>query len=549
MVWGILEDIYMEHVPGTVLLADAEDVSSEYGEIPREFLKRGRGRHADVILVPQPSDSPNDPLNWPTWRKDVILTIIGLSAAVVGAFGPMISPGYVEIAADLDITVSKLAKVASLVSLVIGTSLFIFNPIAKKFGRRPVYVISSTIMLTGSVWGAVAQNYRIFAASRIYSALGMAPYEILVQCTIADIYFVHERATRIAAWNFFLLSGISGGGLIAGYIIQDQGWKWTFSWCAILFGLLLPLVVLFVPETAYRRRRYHGRGEAPVTKVADEAPKRQDTSNDPQNEKLPTPPEVEVAKEPKDSFLRSLRLYSGIYTKTPLWKIFLRPIVILWYPAVLWGFLLFGVTLSWITVFSVTLAAIFTAPPYCFSVSQVGLIYLSPFFLNLTGEIISGPLSDWFCLWLAKKNRGIYEPEFRLPLVIISFLIGVTGFFGFGATVHYQTHWSGPVLCFGLANMSLAFSTTSIFGYIIDSHKELSEEAFVAINARSFLTFGTVYVANDWLARDGVLAMFNVFGGIFVAINVLTIPLWIFGKRIRGYIARNQTLRRFMHED
>lgn len=73
--------------------------------------------------------------------------------------------------------------------------------------------------------------------------------------------------------------------------------------------------------------------------------------------------------------------------------------------------------------------------------------------------------------------------------------------------------------------------------------------AFVAINARNILTFGLTYFVNDWLARDGVLAVFNVLGSIFVVVNILTIPLWIFGKRMRGYIARNKFLHRFMHED
>lgn len=73
--------------------------------------------------------------------------------------------------------------------------------------------------------------------------------------------------------------------------------------------------------------------------------------------------------------------------------------------------------------------------------------------------------------------------------------------------------------------------------------------AFVAINARNLLTFGLTYFVNDWLARDGVLAVFNVLGAVFVAVNFLTIPLWIFGKRMRGYIARNKSLDRFMHED
>ncbi|KAH9907002.1 MFS general substrate transporter [Xylariomycetidae sp. FL2044] len=549
MAWGLLEDPHMGHVPGTVVLNDQNDVPIQYQTVPKELLKHGRGKHSHIILAPQPSDSPNDPLNWPTWRKDLILVIVGLSAGVVGAYGPMLSPGFVVISAELGISVNTLSQATAWVILLIGLSLFIFNPIAKKVGRRPVYVISSIIMLSGSIWGALAKDYGSFLGSRIWSGLGMAPYEVLVQCTIADMYYVHQRATRIAMWNMFLLCGISGGALIAGYIIEDQGWQWTLIWCAILFGALLPLVILFVPETAYRRESYEQRLAAAAAIEAKPEAVEKKGSVEEQRENAVIVSESGVPSEPKHSYLKSLRLWSGTYTDTPLWKIFLRPFVVFWYPAVLWAFLIYGVTLTWIVVFSVVNAVIFTAPPYNFSVSETGLISLSPFILTFIGEVCSGPLNDRVCLWLAKKNHGIYEPEFRLPPIIVSFLIGIAGFFGFGATIYYQTHWSGPVLCFGLANMSLAFSNACVFGYVIDAHKELSEEAFVAINARNLLTFGLTYFVNDWLAKDGVLAIFNVLGSIFIAVNLLTIPLWVYGKRIRGYIARSKGLHRFMHED
>ncbi|KAF7537382.1 hypothetical protein G7054_g3773 [Neopestalotiopsis clavispora] len=543
MPWGLLEDHRMEHVPGTVFLADQSDVPHEYDEVPREVLKHGTGKYSDIILVPQPSDSPNDPLNWPTWKKDAILVIVGFSAAIVGAYGPMLSPGFVVVSADLGITINILSQATAWVILVIGISLFFFNPMAKKVGRRPVYVICSIIMFTGSIWGALAKDYNSFLASRIWSGLGMAPYEVLVQCTIADLYFVHQRATRIAVWNMFLLCGIAGGALVAGYIIQNQGWQWTFIWCAILFGALLPLVFLFVPETAYNRSPV---GQKLVTATLDK-----ETTAVVQEKKKAEIEHRESGElvEKKKSFVSSLRLWGETYTSTPLWKIFLRPLIIFWYPAVFWAFLLYGATLTWIVVFSVVNATIFTAPPYNFSVSQTGLISLSPFLLSIVGELISGPLNDYVCLWLAKKNRGIYEPEFRLPTIIIPMIIGIAGFYGFGATVHYQTHWTGPVLCFGLANMSLAIGNACVFGYVIDAHKELSEEAFVAINARNFLTFGLTYFVNDWLEKDGVLAVFNVLGSIFVVVNLLTVPLWIYGKRIRGFIARNKFLDKFMHED
>ncbi|KAI1809013.1 major facilitator superfamily domain-containing protein [Poronia punctata] len=509
MAWGILEDRRMPHVPGTVLLADTTDIPTEYRSVARELLKHGRGRNSHVILAPQPSDSPNDPLNWPTWRKDFILTIVGLSAAVVGAYGPMLSPGFVEVAAQLNISVNTLSEATAWVVLLIGLSLFLLNPIAKKIGRRPVYVLSSIIMLTGSIWGAVSRDYGSFLASRIYSGVGMAPYEVLVQCTIADMYFVHERATRIAIWNMFL------------YAVSDQGWKWTFIWCAILFGILLPFVIFFVPETAFRRRASY---EERLRATKEERTRRrfsEKSSSVEHKEGSSAVFEPSLQIEAKETFWKSLRFYSGVYTETPLWKIFLRPLVVFWYPAVLWAFLVYGVTFTWIVVFSVVNAPIFTAEPYNFSVSQTGLISLSPFLLSFMGEIVSGPMNDWICLWLAKKNRGVYEPEFRLPPIIISFLI-----------VHYQTHWTGPVLCFGLANMSLAFSNASVFGYVIDAHKGLSEEAFVAINARNLLTFGLTYFVNDWRDRAGVLAVFNVLGIIFVIVNALTVLLWFFGKRI-----------------
>lgn len=42
---------------------DQDDLPPEFADIPRDQLKHGTGRYRHVILVPQPSDSPNDPLN------------------------------------------------------------------------------------------------------------------------------------------------------------------------------------------------------------------------------------------------------------------------------------------------------------------------------------------------------------------------------------------------------------------------------------------------------------------------------------------------------
>src|SRR5690349_13239744 len=87
-----------------------------------------------------------NPLQWPQWRKELILFIVGLSAAVVGAYGPMLSPGFLDIAHDLNISVDVLAQSTAWLILTIGLGLFITNPLAKLFGRRPVYLLAIVIM-------------------------------------------------------------------------------------------------------------------------------------------------------------------------------------------------------------------------------------------------------------------------------------------------------------------------------------------------------------------------------------------------------------------
>lgn len=47
---GILEDKHLQHVPGTVILAEKEHQGTEAAA----GLKHGSGRDADIILIPQP---------------------------------------------------------------------------------------------------------------------------------------------------------------------------------------------------------------------------------------------------------------------------------------------------------------------------------------------------------------------------------------------------------------------------------------------------------------------------------------------------------------
>ena len=68
MHFGVLEPRgSLENMPGTARLEDEGDHILN--------VKKATGHNADIVLVPQPSDDPNDPLNWPMWQRDSLLAL------------------------------------------------------------------------------------------------------------------------------------------------------------------------------------------------------------------------------------------------------------------------------------------------------------------------------------------------------------------------------------------------------------------------------------------------------------------------------------------
>ena len=91
-------DHHLEHVPGTVLLNEkgVESVTQTAG------LKHGVGRDAHIVLAPQPSEDPNDPLNWPRLRKEVCFVVLSFGSILYAAVSVCGSVKYFFLIAGSD---------------------------------------------------------------------------------------------------------------------------------------------------------------------------------------------------------------------------------------------------------------------------------------------------------------------------------------------------------------------------------------------------------------------------------------------------------------
>jgi hypothetical protein len=224
------------------------------------------------------------------------------------------------------------------------------------------------------------------------------------------------------------------------------------------------LIFFWVPETVYKRdpaynidlgTTDHAEEILDACQVVGEEPK--DTMNKFENvNHVHTDAIYTGADEKPYTWWEQLLPVRRVESDENLLVIILRPLGMLLFPQVLYGFLSYGLSTSWLVVMGSVLAQLFTVPPYNFSVSSVGLISIAPLIASLLG-FVSGPLNDYTVKQLARWNNGIYEPEFRLAPNVITLVLGVVGFFGFGATLENRMPWAGPVVLYGFIYFAMAF--------------------------------------------------------------------------------------------
>ncbi|KAI2619896.1 MFS general substrate transporter [Hypoxylon sp. NC1633] len=218
-------------------------------------IKYGTGKCAKVELSPQPSEDPEDPLNWPLWKKHLNL---GALLSVVALIGPM-KTAYVSvnsvIAIEEDVSYTAavaLTAVPLMTSAVTGLASLV---IARIWGKRPVYLVSMVMLFVGIVWnthvrGSLAENM----AARIFQGLGWGAFDTLVLGSIQDTYFEHERQFKIIVHYVVSTATMLGSPLLGGVASAGtRSYEVQFEIMSAFLSASILLLVIGAPETAYDR--------------------------------------------------------------------------------------------------------------------------------------------------------------------------------------------------------------------------------------------------------------------------------------------------------
>jgi len=244
---------------------------------------------------------------------------------------------------------------------------------------------------------------------------------------------------------------------------------------------------------------------------------------------------------PAENFTDQLAPWHGRLREEPWLTTAVRPFKLFAYPAVLWSSAVYACSIGWLIVVSESLVVVFRNPEtYNFSAFSAGLVYVSPFIGGILGTAIAGKASDAIVQAMARRNGGVYEPEFRLVMAIPVAITTVIGLMGFGWSAEVRDPWIVPTVFFGIISFGCSLGSTTAITFCVDSYCQYAAEALVTLNFSKNIFHGLIFslFVTEWIESDGPKMVYAYLGVIQLVLMALTVPMFLFGKRARHWTAR-----------
>jgi len=319
-----------------------------------------------------------------------------------GTNGPFLNASYYEISLAVDKPINTLVLASGYNLLAAGCIGPFVAAFGRKYGKRPVFLVSALFDIVGTAIGESKVSYKYLLAARIVQGFSTSAFESLIIATVGDIYFVHQRGLRISAINFVLNAASSLASIICGQVYQNLGWLWLFHLFQIFLVIQFVLMFFFCPETTYIRDSRYNTDTDKNEKLQELVKIEQSHA---QITEVTSHERTDIPR--KKTFTQELAVWTGTYSDDSIFKFLLGPFLTLLNPAACYAVIASGLLNSWYVGSAIILAAIFSGPPWTFNAAQIGYLGAGPFVGGMIGSIFTAVFSDRVIEWMSRRNNGV----------------------------------------------------------------------------------------------------------------------------------------------
>ncbi|KAJ5937039.1 hypothetical protein N7466_003489 [Penicillium verhagenii] len=456
-----------------------EDRVSHLSEEHRQYLL---ARHGTLDLDPIPDMNDADPYNWPRWKKNLNLGLV-VFHAMIGLFtASSIQSAFVNIAADLDVSMQRTSYLVSLFIAVLGGAPLFWRPLSNRYGRRPIFLISLFCAMIGNIGCANSHSYATMGLCRAITAFFISPAAAIGSAVVAETFFKADRARCMGVWTLMVTLGVPIAPFLFGFLALRISYRWIYWVLVMINGVQFILYLFLGSESLYVR-------EEGVPK--------------------------QVAAGEKDSLFKFRRIDP---TPLRLWD-FIQPLSYFSKPAVVIPAVAYAMIFLWGSIMLTIEIPQIMPEQFGFNTQEVGLQFLGIILGSVIGEQIGGLISDRWML-LRQKSTGERPPnEHRLWLAYIGHVLTICGVVVFAVQMGKAgDKWNiTPIVGAAIAAGGNQIVTTINITYAVDCYRPDAASVGVFI---TFVRQTWGFIGPFWFPDMFADLGWNTGAGIAVALMV-----------------------------
>lgn len=417
--------------------------------------------------------------NWSNWRKNTLLVIVSFHGFMSTFLAAATIPAFESLSQEFGVSLTRISYTVSIQIAVIGFLPLFWTPLSNRFGRRPIYLISSLASAALTLANAYTRSYITFMLVRAIQAAFISTAVGIGGATVAEMFFRHERGVKMGVWTLLVTLGPPSAPFIFGFVVEHKNWHWIFYILAIVQLAMFFAYLFFGPETLYMRNEHATAHRGTISK--------------------------------SELYFKFRRINPAPLRISD----FFRPYLMLLKPEVFFAALSYAIVFVYTSVLlSVETPQLF-GMKFHFNPQQIGYQFVALIIGSVLGEQFGGRLSDAVINRRA-RSAGFRIPEMRLVAAWPAYILVCIGLIIYGVLLQQTPalHWNvKPLIGSAIAAFAAQIITTVMITYAIESHLDRAPDVSIIITAfRQTLAFiGPFYftAAFENLEVGGACSLFG----------------------------------------
>lgn len=284
-----------------------------------------------------------------------------------------------------------------------------------------MYFVSLLACMTFNVLSATSSSIAMLIAMRILAAGAGCAVTPLGAAVVGEVWEAAEKGRAMSVFYIGVLMGPTLGPVLGGLLVQRWGWRATHWLLTAYGGLILGLILVFLPDTGKKSAA----SQAVLVEKQHSKQRRSFSGN-----------------------VASLAYMLGVAVMRPL-----RIVFFLRSPAIAIPIYLASITFLAVKAIQISIQQSFASAPYNFSALITGLLFL-PFSIGLiVGNLAGGKWSDYVMRRTAaacdrQDGQGamVCMPEDRIKEnALVAILMFPAALIWYGWTIDKRAMWVVPV--------------------------------------------------------------------------------------------------------